>query len=389
LVSKNLLPTVLLTGGRAPVTLELARAFGRQGWRVLVAESLHPQLSQFSRFVAQTFPVPAPNQQPTAFCAALLAIIQREQVQLLIPTCEEVFWVARFHAQLSAYCLVFCEPRPRLQMLHSKWEFALLAQQHGLSVPTTHLLTDPAPIAQLQQAFSPLVYKPEYSRFAEQTLIAPTFPPAILPSPQSRWVAQAFVAGRALCTYSIAWRGKLLAHVCYPTVWQAGKGAAVYFRALQHPATRHWVETLVSRLGLSGQFAFDFIERADGTCLAIECNPRATSGLHLLASQPQLVQCYSQPATCQTCLEPAHAEPAAQLGLAMWVYALPQALRQGKLAEWWQDWRHGRDVVGADGDRAPQWGQLLCTAKLAQHARQAHMSPTAASTFDIEWNGQD
>ncbi|HUN21684.1 MAG TPA: hypothetical protein PK299_00970 [Anaerolineales bacterium] len=383
------MPTVLLTGGRAPVTLELARAFGRQGWRVLVAESLHPHLSQYSRFVAQTYPVPAPNQRPFAFCAALLDILRREPVQLLIPTCEEVFWVALFHAQLSAHCVVFCEPRTRLKALHSKWEFVQLAQKLGLSVPTTHLLTNPAPIAQLQQAYSPLVYKPEYSRFAEQTHIAPPLPPAIFPSPQARWVAQTFVAGRTLCTYSIAWRGKLLAHACYPTVWQAGKGAAVYFRALQRPATRRWVETLVSQLGLSGQFAFDFIERADGTCLAIECNPRATSGLHLLASQAGLVRCFAEPDACQTCIEPAPAEPPAQLALAMWVYALPQALRQGKLSAWWQDWRQGRDVVGAVGDHAPLWGQLLSTAKLVQRARQAHISPTAASTVDIEWNGED
>lgn len=35
--------------------------------------------------------------------------------------------------------------------------------------------------------------------------------------------------------------------------------------------------------GVSGQFALDLIERADGSILAIECNPRATSGIHLFS----------------------------------------------------------------------------------------------------------
>lgn len=36
---------------------------------------------------------------------------------------------------------------------------------------------------------------------------------------------------------------------------------------------------------LSGMFGFDFIEEANGTTYVIECNPRATSGIHLFGNK--------------------------------------------------------------------------------------------------------
>jgi len=40
--------------------------------------------------------------------------------------------------------------------------------------------------------------------------------------------------------------------------------------------------------GVSGQFALDLIEPEEGTLLAIECNPRATSGIHLFSGRTEL-----------------------------------------------------------------------------------------------------
>jgi short-subunit dehydrogenase involved in D-alanine esterification of teichoic acids len=58
---------ILLTGGRAPVTLDLARAFHRAGHTVFMAESLRGHLSQPSNAVKAHFVVPAPRQELRRF----------------------------------------------------------------------------------------------------------------------------------------------------------------------------------------------------------------------------------------------------------------------------------------------------------------------------------
>src|SRR5258708_3602315 len=138
------MPTVLLTGGRAPVTLELARLFQRAGHRVLMAESLPWHLSRPSRAVSANFQVPPPRQDPRGFTRALASIVRRERVDLVLPTCEEIYAVARGRAELEAAggrrekpLVVLAEPLETLRGLHNKWLFAEKARRHGLCVPAT------------------------------------------------------------------------------------------------------------------------------------------------------------------------------------------------------------------------------------------------------------
>src|SRR5512140_1701805 len=99
---------VLLTGGRAPATLELARLFHRSGHRVFVAESLRGHLSAPSRAVNGNFVVPPPRQDTEGFIKALRGIIAAQHIDLLIPTCEEIFYVSKGLHELP--CKVLAEP---------------------------------------------------------------------------------------------------------------------------------------------------------------------------------------------------------------------------------------------------------------------------------------
>ena len=106
---------ILLTGGRAPVALELARVFHAAGHAVFLAESVRFPLAGPSRAVRKNYRVPPPNADPSGFVDALLGIIRRERIDLLAPTCEELFYVARGHAALSAECAVLAMPLERLR----------------------------------------------------------------------------------------------------------------------------------------------------------------------------------------------------------------------------------------------------------------------------------
>ena len=129
---------ILLTGGRAPAALELARAFHRAGHTVFMAESLRGHLSQPSNAIKANFVVPAPRQDGDAFIVALKKIIEENKIDLLIPTCEEIFHIAMRRDELP--CTVFAEPINKLDQLHNKWEFISTAVDYGLSIPETTLV---------------------------------------------------------------------------------------------------------------------------------------------------------------------------------------------------------------------------------------------------------
>src|SRR5690606_21765330 len=64
--------------------------------------------------------------------------------------------------------------------------------------------------------------------------------------------------------------------------YRAGQGSSIYFQPVMHAEIERQVASLVKGILYSGQIAFDFIEDAYGKIFVLECNPRATSGVHLL-----------------------------------------------------------------------------------------------------------
>ncbi|MBI3925333.1 MAG: GNAT family N-acetyltransferase [Armatimonadetes bacterium] len=225
--------TVLLTGGRAPATLDLARFFSRAGIRVVTADSLRFPLTRFSRAVAHHARVPAPRPDPGAFLAALRTLVHTHRVDLLIPTCEECFSLADV-AGLPA----FVEERERLLQVHSKQRFADLARSLGLPVPPTRRVTSPEEALEAWGA-GPVVLKPEFSRFAARVLIRPGREQVLRADirPDRPWVIQSYRPGRIVCTYSLVHRGRIAAHAAYAAEITWGPGSAVVFRSVDDRAT--------------------------------------------------------------------------------------------------------------------------------------------------------
>lgn len=375
---------ILLTGGRAPVTLDLARAFHRAGHNVFMAESLRGHLSQPSNAIKQNFVVPAPRQETEAFLSSLKRIIEENQIELLIPTCEEIFHVAKGLESLP--CRVFAEPLDRLDTFHNKWNFANSAKDCGLLAPETMLIENESALLDAFRRWDGLVLKSVYSRFASRTLILPALREALATLSFDRaWIAQEFVPGQQFCSYSVCQQGRVVAHAVYPAIFTAGQGAAIAFQAVEHEKIFHWVQTFVGRFNVTGQIAFDFIESPDGEVYALECNPRATSGVHLLASNPRFVESFFD--SNMGCVKPILTSPR-MLGTAMLVYGLPIAIKQKRLGLWLKTFLHGSDVIWDIRDPLPfflQWQSILAYLALGMKRK---ISALEASTFDIEWNGE-
>ena len=383
--------TILLTGGRAPVALDLARHFAGAGCRVVVAESMAWPLTRSSRAVARSVRVPPPRQRPEAFLDAVERLVREESAALVVPTCEETFVLAR---GLARGLPVFTSAPETLVRLHDKGRFALAAAAAGVAVPETHRAESPEALAPfLTDAW---VIKPAFSRFGTEALVpphragpvraCPAGSPgprlaALRPSPERPYVAQRFVAGRQVCTTSVAWAGRIVAHAAYGTPYVAGH-AGVWFRAEAHPAAFDAAQRLVAAERFTGQIALDLIETPDGRVQAIECNPRATSGLHLFRGDPAFARAFLDPEALAAPLVPAGAD--AMLAAPMLAAGAAHAFD----ARWRAAVASARDAVWDAADPWPAAGQVVTAATFLARALRHRISPLAATTHDIEWNGE-
>lgn len=393
---------VLITGARSPVALEWARLFSAAGFRVVACDSVPYSLCADSRAVSAYYSLPAPNDGQQAYLAALKGLVVAEEIDWVWPTCEEIFHIAAGYAELSRYALVFTEPIAKLHELHDKWSFIQKLKQWGWLAPETWIFDDAGALQSFCASFSAgqLVIKPVYSRFASRVMFYDGRPPAFRAgevSRQSPWLVQRAIQGQAYCTYSIAVRGRLLAHTAYAAEFTAGPGAAIAFEALDMPRLQQWAADFAAKENFTGQLAFDFIMTSTGELFPLECNPRTTSGIHLFHKEDALPELLFK----QIATEPvadAAAAPAAVLNPpqgrlavirpAMLLYGLKQLRSAGRLGRWWTYVIRGRDAVFRREDQRPAWKQPYLVWMFWRIARKRKVSMLEATTLDIEWNGE-
>lgn len=269
-------PTALLTLGRLPKALTLARALRAAGYRVLIAEPFRWHLCKPSRAVAASFRVTAPNRSQADYLSELLAIIRRESVDLVVPVSEESLHVAALAGHLPPGVRLLCPPADQIHSLHDKLRFARRAADLGLSVPPTAPAEETA-AAELAAA-GPYVVKPVAGCSGIGLSLCEAGEP--LPPARQGALVQRRIEGRHLSTLALLSQGRLLANVCYEGTVFAGTVAVCFQRVDALPAIEDWVAAFCRDLDYSGFIAFDFIVDDGGIPWAIECNPRVTSGVH-------------------------------------------------------------------------------------------------------------
>lgn len=372
---------ILVTGARSAVAVDIARDFCAAGFEVHMADCRPSRMARASRAVTAVHDYPSPVRDRVGFRRAILGLTARLDPVLVVPTCEEVFHLAA----APPGPMLFQPPGATLRRLHDKAAFAALCDLVDLPVPETRVIERPADLHPFRNELDDWVFKTRFSRFGEGTLVRAT--PRALDRVGPGWIAQRRVEGREASFYAVARGGAVTAFAAYSSDWRLSGGACLTFDPVDHNLNQtlfRIAAALADATRMTGQFACDLIVDAEGRPWLIECNPRATSGAHLLVGDGRLARAMLGP------VEPPARAGDAPLHLlpAFATFGLATAVREGRLAQWAAQLRAGRDVTGRIGDRAPLWGAALDGLAFVREGRRRGISTAAATTADIEWNGE-
>jgi predicted ATP-grasp superfamily ATP-dependent carboligase len=272
--------TVLLTLGRLPKALELARSFNRAGWRVVIAEPFAWHVSRLSNAVAKSNRVAAPNDDREQYLKDILAIIKEQRIDLVLPVSEETMHIAALHGRLPPNVSMFAPPQDILLSLHDKHAFITRCQRYGLSAPQTHAAASREAAALSLEGGH--VIKPVFSCSGRGVKICKQAAALAARDAVPDMIVQTFIPGQVYSSFSIAYEGRALVTSIYKGTVMSGTVSVAFERVRDTAAVNAWIDTFIAKSNHSGFISFDFVQDGTGEVYGIECNPRATSGVHFI-----------------------------------------------------------------------------------------------------------
>lgn len=371
--------TILLTLGRLPKALELARALHGANARVIVTDPFANHLCRPSRAVAKSIAVPAPATDPAGYRDALLTVIRDENIDLVVPISEEALHTTLLAPSLPKHVRLFGPDHETLHLLHDKLSFNRAALAAGLTVPQTYGAQTSA--AQAIAAQGDYILKPAHGcsgqGFSKHAVGTPIPEDARF----AAYVAQDFIDGRHVSVQALCHRGTLNGFVAYEGLIFASSVATCFERVEEAHDLKTWVQHFVQYHAYSGFIAFDFIIDERGP-MAIECNPRLTSGVHFM-DPGDMAACVLDPDASRTVrLKPVRRF---QEGHTSLTEAYRDFLRPRLFLRHLKTMATAKDVLFAARDPLPFFLMTPMSWDLLKQVMFQGRSFGEAATHDIEW----
>lgn len=361
---------ITITCPRAPVTVEWIKIMQRSGHTITLVDSLFFPISKYYKNV-YFIKIPSPKLDFENYKREITKIVEKSD--FVIPTCEDIFYLSLAIKDTALMNKVFIPENDLLLGLHNKFMFKEFMNDH-VKIPEMKLIEN---ISQIELEEKNTLLKPVFSRFGTNIIMDITEKniKGIKVSKKYPWVQQQFIKGSYLCNYAIIQKGKVINHVVYKPKYLVNNAASTYFEFSENEKCNSFIKQFAEDTGYNGQVAFDFIDTGKDLYV-LECNPRATSGIHLLSES-----IYFKDGNFSS----TNAEPfeKCRIGKSIYIMFGFNYLLNGKLKELINDYRGARDVV-AD---LPLKAHVLSFLEMLYIQIRYRISFASATTRDIEYNG--
>ena len=272
---------ILVTGGRFNPSTSVIRALHAAGARVDASDPWKLSPALHSNAVDVLHATPSPSKEPIAFTKTVAEIVRERQIDMIIPTFEEGFFLSRYVELLPVK--LFAPSFNTLEKLHNKYRFSQLCYELGISIPETYAATDQNELHENIKKFDRYVARPSFSRGGVEFLT--NFGPRAgefsiddcTPTSDNPWLVQPYLEGEDACSFSIVQDGEVLVHCAYkPTIPSIG-GWSVQFTSVEDFGSFDVASKFAKKFNITGFISFDYRQTKDCLML-IECNPRLSAG---------------------------------------------------------------------------------------------------------------
>ena len=280
---------VLVTSSRNTFALDIVRKLGSTGHYVVASDTYAGAIGNHSKYVSGHEVTASPRFDTNQFIADINDIVARHNIDVIIPSFEEAFYLSARAGDLPEGVTLFTGEFEQLARLHDKASFQRLVEQAGVPIPETVVVNSAEELQAAIDRFPRFFARAAFSR-GGVGLLTNTGPLAgkmevsdPQPTPDQPWLVQPFVDGPMVCTYSTVVDGRVTAHCTYRAPEQWAHSTGIDFLAVDSTDTLAYTQRLVDALGgnYTGQLSFDFVDN-EGELYAIECNPRPTNGVILI-----------------------------------------------------------------------------------------------------------
>ena len=378
---------LLVTSARMPFGLDLIRKFSEAGHEVYSSDTYREAPGSHSRYLSGHFLTAKPAQETEQFLADVERIVAENEIEMVVPSFEEAFFLSTRHADLSRTTQLYTPPFRTLAPLHDKSTFQQLMDKLGLRTPETVVAKSDEELREALERWPRYFARAAFSR-GGVALLTNTGPLAghvkvedCHPTEASPWLVQEFVDGPMVCSYSTIHGGTITAHCTYraPRQWEHSTG--IQFLAVDSSETLEAARKIAEEVDYTGQMSLDFVD-SDGQLYMIECNPRPTDGV-LLMSSDQVAGGITDAGRELQVVEPGQE---VQLDLAVFGEMFKEGVKEMP--------RSIHDLVairGADRgwhDLLPTFYSFLAFGRSATISRREHQALFVAMSDDITWDGE-
>jgi predicted ATP-grasp superfamily ATP-dependent carboligase len=386
---------ILVTSSRFPFALGLIRRLGAAGHEILAADTYEAAPGSHSKYVAERIVTVSPKFATKQYCDQIAELVADRGIDLVVPCFEEVFYLARHLGDRADGKRCFFPSLEVLTRLHDKRRFVELARELGLPIARTIVASTQEELREAVTHFDEYFARATFSRGGVQ-LLTNTGPLAgavaledCHPTAENPWLVQEFVHGEDLCSFSVARHGKVVAHCTYRHPLTIDHAGGIVFESVECPESIGIASRISEALGYHGHLSFDFLRRScDGRLELVECNPRPTSGVLLMAPEQLSDAIFGEPPETPL-IVPAGGREQIAAAVLRDMFRNPEDIPRDL---------HfllsgGHDVYAEPGDRLPLLYTILSLSHVSafrhrMHARRhEHSDLVASQFFDIEYDG--
>jgi predicted ATP-grasp superfamily ATP-dependent carboligase len=386
---------VLITSPRFPHAVAEVRAFGAEGHEVFAADTFWTSPGIHSRYVKKGFRVARPALETERFVEDIARVINEHGIELVVPTCEEGFYLAKHRDALPRDVPMFLPPFETMTRMHNKSTFVELAASLGLRVPRTVTAHSQDELRAATREFESYLGRAAYSRGGTK-LLTNTGPLAgrvavedCHPTAEQPWIVQEFLRGHEVCTFSVAQHGRVTAHLAYEHPKVIEHAGGISFVTVPAAESLPIARRLAEATGYHGQFSLDLLATDSGLAL-LECNPRPTAGVCMMPTRDLVDAILVPPNGHPPSLTPPGNRGHIAAALLRDMFHDWRAIPEDLAALW----SGVEDTYWRRDDRLPgafQWLSYTQLLEYRRHERRWERRPTDlidAQFYDIAWNGE-